>query len=199
MSNWKAGLPTSSFMSLQQTFKREGYIVAAKGAHRPGYAASGKPQYVAVKEGQGHDKLVRNLFDPMTNIGHHYNRPHKVVVPPSMVTKQLLAAQKAAMPPPATPAGRIKETAQTAGTADTDLDLPSSTVPFDTPSRPQSDQQRAKKRSRESGDDRDDSPKRHSPEYSNVQRLASLNTPYMLDLGAISPAPTHSQGSDGAI
>ena len=54
-----------------QYLKGQGYIVAAKNSRKAGYAASGKPLFVAVKEGPDNIKMLKDLFDPMTHVGHH--------------------------------------------------------------------------------------------------------------------------------
>ena len=64
MQLWAAG-------PLYHHLKNEGYVVTASGSHRAGYSASGKAQFVAVQAGPDHDKMLRNLFDPLMHISHH--------------------------------------------------------------------------------------------------------------------------------
>ena len=69
-ANARLGLDAAVATSIYQHLRNEGYVVAAKGSHRAGFAASGKPLLVAVKSGPNHEKMLRNLFDPMLHINH---------------------------------------------------------------------------------------------------------------------------------
>lgn len=70
VDNSMTGLRTSEGGPIFQHFRKEGYVVDATGSHRAGYAASGKPMFVAVKEGPSHEKMLKNLFDPQMHISH---------------------------------------------------------------------------------------------------------------------------------
>lgn len=54
----------------------------AKGSKKTGYTSSGKPLLVAVTDGVDHEKMLKDLFDPMKLIGHkvctaHSSMQHK--------------------------------------------------------------------------------------------------------------------------
>jgi len=55
--------------------KDAGYVVDASGAHKTGYAATGKPSLVAVTSGPDHQDMLQTLFDPLALIAHHVRRP----------------------------------------------------------------------------------------------------------------------------
>ena len=102
------------------------------------------------------------------------------------LTLQLLASQAGTMPPPVTPASRLKKKA--AKTPASGLDLPSSVTPFETPSRPQSRQTTAMKRRGEHSDDAATPAKRRlTPSLG--QRLRSVQSEYVLDAAGLSSSP----------
>jgi hypothetical protein len=48
--------------------RTEGFVVNVYKSHKPGFAATGKPLFIPVTEGPNHDKLLRDLFDPLLHI-----------------------------------------------------------------------------------------------------------------------------------
>lgn len=48
--------------------RTEGFVVNVYKSHKPGFAATGKPLFIPVTEGPSHDKLLRDLFDPLLHI-----------------------------------------------------------------------------------------------------------------------------------
>ena len=64
------GLDTTIANQLYHHLKTERYVVATTGSRKAGFAASGKPYFVPVKDGPNHQKMLGNLFDPMLHISH---------------------------------------------------------------------------------------------------------------------------------
>ncbi|KAK5131638.1 hypothetical protein LTR08_000765 [Meristemomyces frigidus] len=160
-----------------QYLKTQGYVVAATGTHKAGYKQSGKPLFVAVKEGVGHERMLQALFDPLLHISHHYQLPTKAAMQHSSLTQRLLAAQAKDMPPPATPASALRK--RNAITPGSGLDQLPSMTPYQTPSRPRQPQKR-------SFDDDEDTP------GSIFKRFKSVQTQYMLDANGLPSSPADS-------
>ena len=56
---------------LYRHLKHEGYVAAACDSRRASSTASGKLQFVAIKEGPAHERMLNNFFDPMMHISNH--------------------------------------------------------------------------------------------------------------------------------
>lgn len=166
----------------------ERYVVETAGSHKGGYAASGKALFVAVKEGPNHEKMLSELFDPMMHVSHLFELPTEFTTRPSMLTQRLLASQSKNMPPPATPASRMKR--KEAQTPASGLDLRASLTPFETPSQSRDHQVRYPKRQREEDDETASSPpKRIYTAASAAKRLRSVQSKFVLDAGGLSSSP----------
>ena len=97
------------------------------------------------------------------------------------------------MPPPVTPASKLKRETQTPNTG---LDLRASMTPYETPSRRRSRVDQPIKRALEREKDDESPPKRQATPNSGKKRLESVTSAYMLDVAGISPIPTFINGSD---
>ncbi|KAK3707913.1 hypothetical protein LTR37_011765 [Vermiconidia calcicola] len=173
------GLTMSQAKPFYESLKTKGYVVAAPGSRKAGYASSGRPQYVAAKQGPNYEKMLAELFDPLTHISHHYDLPAKLTTQPTLLTQQLMASRRGDMLPPTTPASRLKKAVSTPGSG---LDLRVSLTPFETPSRPRSRESQPLKRPQ---DDR-------KTAMTPAKRLKSVHSEFMLDAGGLSSSPANS-------
>ena len=57
--------------------KGQKYVLPASGSHRAGYVKSGKPLFVAAN----HDRMLADLFDPLTHISQHVSSPQALHIP----------------------------------------------------------------------------------------------------------------------
>ena len=70
-----AGLASWVAAPIYQDFKSEGYIVPYADAKIQGRKATVKPLTAAVEHGPTHEKMLRNLYDPLMHISHHVCMP----------------------------------------------------------------------------------------------------------------------------
>lgn len=122
-----------------------------------------------------------------------FEMPIGPTIPTASLTQQLLGTQKNNMPPPMTPASKLKKNAQTPGSG---LDLRASMTPLHTPSHLRTRQAQPSKRVRAHDEDEESPPKRRACADPRKKRLQSVYTTFMLDTGNISPAPACIHGSD---
>ncbi|KAI7180799.1 hypothetical protein KC316_g10053 [Hortaea werneckii] len=73
-------MPVEIAGPIYQMLKSAGYIVPATGSHKAGYKKTGKPLFVAVRDGTNYEEMLKTLFDPLTLIAHHYQIPSKAAV-----------------------------------------------------------------------------------------------------------------------
>ena len=188
------GLEMSRTGSVYQDLRREKYVVPTAGSHKAGFKQTGKPLYVPVREGPVFDKMMRNLFDPMTHICHHYQLPATYHTQKMPFTERLISSKLTDMAPPSTPAS-AKRKQKAAATPASGLDLPAATTPFETPSaRPRSRQLQTRKRSLGDDDRHDASMKRRATPGSAVRRLRSVQTEYILDAAGMPSSPINPFG-----
>ncbi|RMX83506.1 hypothetical protein D0869_05259 [Hortaea werneckii] len=90
-------MPVEIAGPIYQMLKSAGYIVPATGSHKAGYKKTGKPLFVAVRDGTNYEEMLKTLFDPLTLIAHHYQIPSKAAVE-QMSLKQHLRKQNAMTP-----------------------------------------------------------------------------------------------------
>ena len=64
-------MPVEIAGPIYQMLKSAGYIVPATGSHKAGYKKTGKPLFVAVRDGTNYEEMLKTLFDPLTLIAHH--------------------------------------------------------------------------------------------------------------------------------
>ncbi|KAI7246101.1 hypothetical protein KC343_g7005 [Hortaea werneckii] len=126
-------MPVEVAGPIYQMLKSAGYFVAATGSHKAGYKKTGKPLFVAVRDGPNYEKMLTTLFDPLTLIAHHYQVPSKAPIEQMSLKQHLFATQSSDMPPPATPASKLRK--QKAITPASGLDQRASVTPFQTPVR----------------------------------------------------------------
>jgi DNA-binding transcriptional MocR family regulator len=62
---------TTTARDLYHYLQNEGFVVRATGSKNSGYAATGKPYYVAPGDGPAHQKMLSELFDPQMHISHY--------------------------------------------------------------------------------------------------------------------------------
>jgi hypothetical protein len=111
--------------------RKQALVIEASGSHKPGFAATGKPNLVPNTATL--NKIVQLLFNPLTGIEAYYaNRSDIDSTTMLEVGKQLLAFRAKTMPPPATPAQSLWITSATPLTS---LDLRQSATPLATPMR----------------------------------------------------------------
>ncbi|KAK3724805.1 hypothetical protein LTR37_000853 [Vermiconidia calcicola] len=173
------GLTMSKAKPFYESLKTKGYVVAAPGSKKAGYASSRRVLYVAVKQGPNYEKMLAELFDPLTHISHHYELPAKLTTQPTLLTQQLMASRRGDMLPPTTPASRLKKAVSTPGSG---LDLRASLTPFETPSRPRSRQSQPLKRPQDE----------QNAAMTPAKRLKSVHSKFMLDAGGLSSSPANS-------
>ncbi|KAI7538692.1 hypothetical protein KC331_g10198 [Hortaea werneckii] len=126
-------MPVEVAGPIYQMLKSAGYFVPATGSHKAGYKKTGKPLFVAVRDGPKYEEMLKTLFDPLTLIAHHYQIPSKAAVEQMSLKQHLFATQSGDMPPPATPASKLRK--QNAMTPASGLDQRASLTPFQTPIR----------------------------------------------------------------
>ncbi|RMY35070.1 hypothetical protein D0866_04849 [Hortaea werneckii] len=126
-------MPVEVAGPIYQMLKSAGYFVPATGSHKAGYKKTGKPLFVAVRDGPKYEEMLKTLFDPLTLIAHHYEIPSKAAVEQMPLKQNLFATQSGDMPPPATPASKLRK--QNAMTPASGLDQRASLTPFQTPIR----------------------------------------------------------------
>ena len=64
-------MPVEVAGPIYQMLKSAGYFVPATGSHKAGYKKTGKPLFVAVRDGPKYEEMLKALFDPLTLIAHH--------------------------------------------------------------------------------------------------------------------------------
>ncbi|KAI7277651.1 hypothetical protein KC345_g6496 [Hortaea werneckii] len=126
-------MPVDVAGPIYQMLKSAGYFVPATGSHKAEYKKTGKPLFVAVRDGPNYEKMLTTLFDPLTLIAHHYQVPSKAPAEQMSLKQHLFATQSSDMPPPATPASKLRK--QKAMTPASGLDQRASLTPFQTPVR----------------------------------------------------------------
>ncbi|KAI7566359.1 hypothetical protein KC343_g4042 [Hortaea werneckii] len=126
-------MPVEVAGPIYQMLKSAGYFVPATGSHKAGYKKTGKPLFVAVRDGPNYEKMLTTLFDPLTLIAHYYQVHPETPVDQMALKQHLFAAQSSDMPPPATPASKLRK--QKAMTPASGLDQRASVTPFQTPVR----------------------------------------------------------------
>ncbi|GAB1738851.1 hypothetical protein NU219Hw_g3635t1 [Hortaea werneckii] len=126
-------MPVEVAGPIYQMLKSAGYFVPATGSHKAGYKKTGKPLFVAVREGPSYEEMLSALFDPLTLIAHHYQISSKNPIEKTSLKQHLFATQSGDMPPPATPASKLRK--QNAITPASGLDQRASLTPFQTPIR----------------------------------------------------------------
>ncbi|KAI7182079.1 hypothetical protein KC316_g10017 [Hortaea werneckii] len=126
-------MPVEVAGPIYQMLKSAGYFVPATGSHKAGYKKTGKPLFVAVRDGPKYEEMLKTLFDPLTLIAHHYQIPSKAAIEQISLKQHLFATQSGDMPPPATPASKLRK--QNAMTPASGLDQQASLTPFQTPIR----------------------------------------------------------------
>jgi len=57
-----------------QHLRNMNYVLPVTGSHKAGYVKSGKPLFVATRDGPIHEKMLQSLFDPLMHISHHVSR-----------------------------------------------------------------------------------------------------------------------------
>jgi len=62
------GISVSQYTPVQQYLRKRSYIQAAQGARKAGHAASGKPQFVATKQSEMLEEMLKDLFDPFSHV-----------------------------------------------------------------------------------------------------------------------------------
>lgn len=189
--------------------KSERFVIAASGSHKPGHAGKGKPLLVAARQGAAHEKMLRDLFDPLLYISHHvcylcpsakaaprltqsqYQLPANPVTQAISLTQRLLASQADDMPPPATPASALRKRAgmESASAAASGLDYRMSMTPFQTPVRPRRGQSQPVKRKLDDLERGEPLSKDASTPGSTFKRLRSLQTQYVLDARGLPSSP----------
>lgn len=65
------GISVSQYIPVQQYLRKRRYIQAAQGARKAGHAASGKPQFVATKQTDILEEMLRDLFDPLSHVANY--------------------------------------------------------------------------------------------------------------------------------
>jgi hypothetical protein len=190
------GLDTAVARPVYQYLKNEGYIVSVGGAHK-------KAKFLAVKDGPKHEKMLKDLFDPFMHISHHvctravtgynkianickYDLPAKYDTHKKSLGQHLLASQTSIMPPPKTPASRLRR--QSTTPSSTDLDLRASVLPLETPSHAPSLENQRFKRGRDEDAVVGTSSKRHAGPFSG-QRGKSSQSEFILDAGGLASSP----------
>jgi len=68
------GISVSQYIPVQQYLRKKSYIQAAQGARKAGHAASGKPQFVATKQTETMEDLLKDLFDPFLHIADYVSK-----------------------------------------------------------------------------------------------------------------------------
>ncbi|KAI7482037.1 hypothetical protein KC351_g6009 [Hortaea werneckii] len=126
-------MPVDVAGPIYQMLKSAGYFVPATGSNKAEYKKTGRPLFVAVRDGPNYEKMLTTLFDPLTLIAHHYQVPSKDPVEQMSLKQHLFATQSSDMPPPATPASKLRK--HKAMTPASGLDQRASLTPFQTPIR----------------------------------------------------------------
>ena len=204
-----SGIETGVANHLHQHLKSERYVVPATKSRQTGYRLTGKPLFVPVCKGPDHDRMLRELFDPLLHISHHvsvlllarshrqllttrqYRLPPKTVTQPSNLTQRLLALQSTDMPPPATPASQLRKHRATT-LATSGLEARNLLGGFQTPSRPRSRQvqpQQKRALAEEDTPEEAPSPKRRATPGSSTRHLRSLQSEFLLDAGGLPSSP----------
>ena len=194
-----SGLDMAVARPVYQGLKNEGYIISVGGAHK-------KAKFNAVKDGPYHEKMMKVLFDPFMHISHHvstiiikirksiadarkYNLPAKHDTEKKSFGHQPLVSQASIMPPPKTPAPRLRRKPTTPST--TGLDLRASVLPLDTPSRAPSLQNQKSKRGRDKDAITETPNKRSALPLAGQLRISGWSE-FVLDAGGLASSPAAS-------
>lgn len=145
-----------------------------------------KSGYVAIQDGPDHDRMLQELFDPMMHIAHHYNVPGMYE---ASLDETLLAAQRRSMPPPATPASKLRPKKDDGATPGSTLDLRQPQLPFKTPSRTSSRQMQPSKRSLDQGEKVEMASKRQVTPRGYMAKYRSVQTELVLDASGLPSSP----------
>lgn len=183
--------------------RTEGFVVNVYKSHKPGFAATGKPLFIPVTEGPAHDKLIRDLFDPLLHIEKHvrglslilllgimltFDKYATITSPVSseIIGQQLYAIRPTDMPEPATPHQKKRGSATPAS----DLDLRSSMTPYETPVLSHFP---SRKRPSEDHTTSDTPAKRRSTRTPLPHRLKSIQTTLILKADGMSSSPANNR------
>lgn len=162
-----------------------------KGAKK---ASANRTTYSAVKSGPMHERMLRELFDPLVLISHHVSQSTEVgsallltlwqyqtpksVTDPSL-SDRLADTSALKMPPPTTPASRLMRLAQTSGTA---RDVSGSASPSETPSKTRNRPLSGVKRPRQEA----------AVDTDTASRVKRVQTQFILDAGGLPSSPASS-------
>ena len=72
-------MPVEVAGPIYQMLKSAGYFVPATGSHKAGYKKTGKPLFVAVRDGPNYEKMLTTLFDPLMLIAHYVSSSHRLM------------------------------------------------------------------------------------------------------------------------